>query len=369
MVRAHSHPKETDRLLALYSYGVLDTEHDLSLDRLTALAARLCETPIALVSLVDSERQWFKSSFGFDLRETSRDLSLCAHAILEPGPMVVPDTLEDERFSDNALCRSGGDGLRFYAGVPLVGDELLPIGTLCVMDVVPRPDGLTPRQLDDLSLLAGQAMKLMELQRSLDRHRVSLKESVHRTKNVIAVASAIAARTISQADSLDEARAAMLDRLAALSKAQSFLMDAAGHGAPLRSLIERQLAAFFGPGDPRLQLGGDDVAIAGQAAEGIGLALHELVTNAIKHGALTVPEGKIDICWERLADGGLSLTWRETGGPSPKPAKKGGGQGFGSMVIGPLASQKIGGSATLTLPEGGAIWHAQVSAAHVMQVS
>lgn len=367
MVRAELHPREVERLIALHSLGVLDSESDPAFDALTTLAARLCDTPTALVSLVDAERQWFKSRVGMDVPETPRDHAVCAHAILGVDTLVVPDTSKDSRFADNPICGPVGD-VQFYAGVPLIPEDGLPLGTLCVIDHKPRPGGLTERQHEDLKLLASQALKLLELERALAVQKMSLRESVHRTKNVIAIASAIASRTLGHARSVDEARQSLSDRLEALSKAQGFLLQASGNGAQVRGLVREQLTAFSSDDDPRFELEGGDAAITGEAAEGIGFALHELATNAVKHGALSVPEGRVRIAWQHADDGSLGITWTETGGPTPAPREPG-GDGFGMVVVGALASQKIGGQATFDLTPEGACWKARIGPAHVVAVT
>ena len=362
MVIANPHPREAVRLLALENSGVLDTPENPSLNALTRLAARLCNTPTALVSFVDKDRQWFKSRVGFEGDETPREQAICAHAILQDRPLVLPDLSVDARFVDNPLC-GGHSGFRFYAGAPLMTSNGLPLGTLCVMDVAPRPQGLTPDQLQDLTDLAGQVMKLLELEPALEWHRIALKESVHRTKNAVAVASAIAARTIAESPTLEDAQSLVASRLQALSNAQSFLLETDHEGAPLRALIERQLAAFGGT-EQRFSLDGHEFVVSGDAAEGIGLAIHELATNALKYGALSVPSGRVEIRWSRKEDGGLSLEWKESGGPAI--LAQGTRVGFGSVVVGALAAQKIGGEATLHFPPEGALWTADIAASRVV---
>src|SRR4051794_11919502 len=110
---------ETDRLAALYSLNILDTGSEQDFDDIVQLASKVCAAPMALVSLLDTDRQWFKARVGTDLTETSRDMSFCAHAILGNDLMVVPDTTKDARFADNPLV-SGSEGVRFYVGAPLV---------------------------------------------------------------------------------------------------------------------------------------------------------------------------------------------------------------------------------------------------------
>jgi GAF domain-containing protein len=123
-------------LAALWNLGILDTEPEDRFDRYTEVACDTFDVPIALVSLVDSDRQWFKSHHGIDITETHRDLSMCAHAILEDDVFVVTDALRDDRFADNPYV-ARGPRLRFYAGVPLTADDQC-VGTLCIMDHRPR---------------------------------------------------------------------------------------------------------------------------------------------------------------------------------------------------------------------------------------
>jgi ribonuclease BN (tRNA processing enzyme) len=142
---------EAERLDELRRLAILDTPREERFDRLARLAARALRTPAALITLIDAERQWFKSCIGLDGTETTREVAFCAHAILEPEPMVVTDTLEDPRFADNPAV-TGGARIRFYAGCPIRSPRGLPLGTLCVVDWQPRE--VSAEEIDILRDLA-----------------------------------------------------------------------------------------------------------------------------------------------------------------------------------------------------------------------
>ena len=211
---------ETRRLKVLWQYEVLDTVPEEVFDDLTNLAAYICEAPIALISLVDEDRQWFKARTGVTLKETAREISFCAHAIVKEGVFVVPDATKDARFKNNPLV-TGPQKIRFYAGAPLITPDGHALGTLCVLDKNPRT--LRPQQQQALSVLARHVVSQLELR----RHARELQQvSVNRREQASALARAKAeiVRLRKELARLEQAKSA-----AALTRSRRQLHASAHH--------------------------------------------------------------------------------------------------------------------------------------------
>ena len=166
---------EDARLAVLRSYGVLDTPADAAFDEIAKAAAMFCRTPISAVSLVEDTRQWFKAEVGLGVRETPRDVSFCAHAMHGDDLYTVHDAERHPLFSSNALV-TGGPNIRFYAGAPIKSPDGAPLGALCVIDTVARPEGLTDDQAMVLQVLANQVEAQLRLRRVVQEQDVSAKQ-------------------------------------------------------------------------------------------------------------------------------------------------------------------------------------------------
>jgi GAF domain-containing protein len=164
---------DQERIAALQKYAILDTEPEQAFDDLTLLASFVCKTPIALISLIDEDRQWFKSKVGMTATQSPRDIAFCSVAIQQSEVMVVPDTLKDERFRNNPFVVSEPK-IRFYAGAPLINEEGYALGTLCVVDKTPRE--MEPEQKEALQALSRLVLAQLEFRRNLQLLKEALTD-------------------------------------------------------------------------------------------------------------------------------------------------------------------------------------------------
>ncbi len=459
------------RLDALRAFDILDTPAEQLFDDAVAIASALCEAPIALVSLVDADRQWFKAKYGIDFDSTPLDQSVCAHAIRQDGLLIIPDLTLDERTRDNALVTGEAGSIRFYAGAPLITSDGVALGSLCVIDEVPRPQGLSEEQQRGLAALGRQVTALIEMRSvvratgdwvaeehrrsgslenqhanarsaeeagrigtfALDvetdemtvsprfcqifglpvqeryaaavmealvieddrdkpsnrddrvrgevspqavyrihrpdgefrwierraafqhdgtgrtarlfgtvedvsermaedaRQNILNREIHHRMKNTLAMVQALAQQTL-RGVSERGAVETLEQRLFALGKAHDVLLRNDWEAASLSGIVAEAIAALGQ--EQRVTVAGDDLQVGPQAAISLSMLIHELGTNAIKYGALSVEDGRVAIAWQVDSRPGaaaqLTLSWNERGGPpADSPVRK----GFGSRLI------------------------------------
>ena len=299
MTEAPQPDNEADRLAALREYAILDTLPEQAYDDITYLASQICDTPIAIVSLVDENRQWFKSSHGLDVSETSRDVAFCAHAILNPADLlIVEDATADQRFSDNPLV-TADPAIRFYAGAPLVTSDGHALGTLCVIDRKPRQ--LTPAQKETLNALSRQVIAQLELQRTAAKLKIS-SDALERSLNALEL------RNVQLSASRDE-----LTDMVRLLEGQADIIERDLHRAEIiqRSLLPHELPplvdfnvrSLYRPGRT---IGGDLYDVVGIAGQWLAL----IVADASGHGVSAAMLSVLFKHHMRLHDQSTGLPYR-----------------------------------------------------------
>ena len=347
------------RLSALHDSGLMDSPPEEDFDRVTRLATRIIGVPVSLVSLVDDNRQFFKSQVGLgapysETRETPLTHSFCQHVVQTADVLAVTNAPQDERVCDNLAIRDLV--VIAYLGVPLNRPDGTVLGSLCAIDSKPRewqPDDITALQ-DLARIVMDQIALRSEVSRRTEAERqqqLVIGELHHRVKNTLAMVQAMVGLSLRHATSLPAVRESIVERIGALARTHDQLVDQQWSSASLRDLLSTELAAH-GHGD-RIALSGPDLSLPPQLAVSVGMCSHELMTNASKHGALSTPDGRITVDWTtEPADDGeqLRLTWLESGGPLvTKPAET----GFGSLLLENVMSRQMSGSVTLDYrPEG-----------------
>ncbi len=315
-MQAQIHPRQEARLRALYSYDALGAERERAFDEIVELAAAACEAPMSSINLIDRDRQWVKAEVGLGAREVGLDVSICAHVILQDDVAEIRDTLLDPRFADNPICH-GAAGIRFYAGAPLMTEQGLPIGTLCVIDTVPRE--LTEVQRTMIQVLARQVMAQLEMRRARREEEVLRREVDHRVKNSLQQLSALALLE-SEANRDEAVRAVlakMLGRIGTVARLHDVLQRSASGGqVDLADYVRRiaDLLRDFAPAGVALEVDAAPVLVRARQSSAIGILVNELVANAFRHGFRSGPVGGVVRLTVRpLADGRVWIACEDSG--------------------------------------------------------
>ena len=455
---------EAERIRVLRAYALDSLDDDPELAEIARFAATLCDVPVALVSLVEEERQRFLAREGLDARETARDVSFCTHAMHGEDLMEVRDAAHDPQFADNPLV-TGPPNVRFYAGQPLKSEEGLPLGTLCVIDTVARPEGLSAFQKQGLAVLAQATMRRLRSRRhslaarreseeretylrtladsipaiawsatadgtfeyfnhrmveftgnpddkdgasfhpddwqkasQLWRHSLETgepyevehrlrrrdgeyrwmisranpvrdadgdiirwfgtavdihdlyaasesrdliaKELSHRIKNIFAVVAGLISLLARKQPEHRAFADELVGTIHALGRAHDYVRPS---GQTRRNSFHGLLGDLFSPygtGDgARVRIVGDDLTVSARAATPLALVFHELATNSAKYGALSMPDGAVELTIEDRGDA-VRLRWTERNGP---PTKKDYTEGFGSRLVDASVTGQLGG--------------------------
>ncbi|RVT93918.1 sensor histidine kinase [Sphingomonas crocodyli] len=353
---------EVRRIAALQRYAILDTPRDGAFDRITQIAARIFNVPIAIVSLVDHDRIWFKSHHGLDVAEIGREPGLCASAILGEAAWIVTEAHVDPRTLANPLV-AGAFGLRFYAGVPLRTHDGYNLGTLCVIDQAPRE--ITTEEIAQLEDLAGLVMEQMELRlaarRSAERVAIIQREVDHRLVNNL---NTLSLMLMMQQDEVVDllARHQLRDaasRISAIADLhRAFLTTgwgAADDPAPERAAgltyLRRlciKLSEMLGG---RIEVAGTEIILHPLQVQSLGLIVHELAMNALKHGGR-----RIVIRLATTGDGRHKLTVSDDGPGLPDGFdpwdESHGGVGMSIVVA---MTEQLEGELTFDSPTAGGV--------------
>ncbi|WP_371395337.1 GAF domain-containing protein [Fretibacter rubidus] len=342
---------EHTRIEALHATQLLDSVGEERFDRLTRLAKNALQTDMALISLIDTDRQWFKSKQGLDVTETPRDIAFCDHAIREDDVMVVNNAAADSRFADNPLV-TGDPSISFYAGVPLVTQSGQALGTLCVLDKKPRADF----SADDKQMLKDLAASVMteiesaqQLQMIKDLNVIN-EELRHRMGNMYAHVSALISMMGRNEADKDMLVRRLREKITTLGQTQALLASHKWASVPMSELVDTTLSPFLTQQSrPRVHLDyAQDFDVSPRGAFILTLMLSELGTNAVKHGALSRPDGELTIHWDVKDE--ISLSWTED---VPVDTTNEPGKGFGSQILKRIVPMDLQGQADYALTDTG----------------
>jgi two-component sensor histidine kinase len=362
-------PYEAERLAAVRRYDILDTPPDGAFDRITRIAARLFDVPISIVSVVDSDRIWFKSHYGLEVKEIPRSPGLCASAILDSKPWVLTDASTDPRSLTNPLV-AGEFGLRFYAGVPLRTPDGFNLGTLCVIDHTPRPISAT--DIEQLKDLAGVVMDELELRRAatreLSKKEALFKEVHHRVKNNFQIVSSLLSL---QSRSVPQELRGHFEESLQRIQSMGLLHEKFYAGEHVETIditdYLRELAPSvidaFGLGERvKARVEGPPIEMGLDQGTPLALLLGEVIANACKHAFPQDRSGTISVTITDL-DGCMTVRIGDDG-VGPEGDRASSGTRMGTRLISNFVQQLNGSSSFGTGASGGSVFELSMPRPH-----
>jgi two-component sensor histidine kinase len=347
-----------DSLAVLHATGLLDSPPEPAFDRVTRFVTRLLGVPVSLVSLVDANRQFFKSAVGLpepwaSRRETPLTHSFCQHLVPTAETLAIEDAHGHALVCNNLAVSELG--VTAYLGAPLITRTGYVLGALCAIDSKPRK--WTPEDIANLNELAGIVMSEVALRGEIElrekaeqQQQLLIRELHHRVKNTLAMVEALVMLNLRTSGNMESFGESIRDRIHALSNTHSLLIERRWDRIPLSELIRCE---FKPVAESRVTAEGPDLDIPAESAVYLSMGLHELLTNAIKHGALSVPGGRVSARWTTGPEENgtrLNLDWTEAGGPRVgKPSHR----GFGTTLLERLLSEQMDGEIRIDYaPEG-----------------
>lgn len=343
MAVARPHPQQQDRLTALRSFEILDTDREKEFDEIVQLAAEICATNISVINFIDTDRQWFKAETGLGVRETPLETSLCSHAILEAEFLEINDTQLDPRMADNPLCQ-GDAALRFYAGALLNTDEGLPLGTLCVLH--DKPMALTPLQRDTLRVLSRQVMARLEMRKALN-HAVLLRQEVdHRVKNSLQSLSSLVrlAMRNAESDETQKALSTMQSRIGAVAMLHEELYRTdAGPVIDLGRYVGNLGRHFteIAPEKVTVEIECHPVKVSSNQAAAVGTLVNEFVANSFKHAFPDGRAGTVRVTVGNAPNNKIKIACSDSGVGLPDTSERSLG-GLGMQIAGVISAELQG---------------------------
>ncbi len=356
---------EINRLNALENTRLLDSNEEERFDRIVRLASGAMKSEVALISLIDKDRQWFKARQGLDVKETPRNQAFCHHAIQTPDEVtVVLNANIDDRFAANPLV-TGDPNIAFYAGAPLVTKDGYALGTLCIIDSTPREE-FSESDQQMLKDLASTVMTEVELvsQNQINSDLTLINEELqHRMGNMYAHISSIVNMLARTNIDRNQFILRVREKISSLSKMQSLLARRNYHSVPFSELASVILSSFEADRQTsQIDIQAhDDFDVSARGAFILTLMINELGTNAIKYGALTNVNGRINLSW---TDGDeIILDWKETGLDGLFNDEN--RTGFGSQILKKIVPMDLQGVATYDVQPDGVHYRVSAQAARL----
>lgn len=344
--------EELVRLHVLQRYAILDTPPEEAFDRITRLAAYIAGKRIALITFIDEGRQWFKSKFGLDVSETPRHEAFYSLAILQGNVFIVPDASQDPHLKDNPLV-AGPPHIRFFAAAPLKTKDGHSLGALCVADRTPAKDVDSSLETS-LRDLAALVMSELELRSEVLQRATAERELEHRLQNTLATMQMLLKQAAARQGDKDGLVEDISHRLTALAQAHAILNEAQSEGIELRRIFEFQLEPYRAARSGALACEGQPLKLSPGAALRLTIAVHEMIAHSGGFGALSMPEGSVDICWSVSGEDKptLKLIWTESGGPQLTMPMK----GNALETVERLLSHEMDAKSHIAFSPGGLQW-------------
>ncbi|WP_281982739.1 HWE histidine kinase domain-containing protein [Thalassorhabdomicrobium marinisediminis] len=347
---------DTARLSALEGAGVLDTEQEEAFDRATRLATQIIGTPVSLLSFVDDTRQFFKSQQGLtgwaaEQRGTPLSHSFCQHVVDTDAPLRVRDARNDPLVRDNMAIEDLN--VIAYLGVPVHASNGAVLGSFCAIDNQPRD--WTEAELASLHDLAAMVETELSLRETAREREVVVHELNHRVKNLFTLVGGMIRMESRGHDEVDAFAKSLDGRLRALNDAHGLILPVVQSGrggktgADLAALTEKLLAPYSGATSGQLSIVGPQVTLRADAAVPLTLALHEMVTNAVKYGGLSAKASRLAITWH-VTNEALQLDWEEHGVSEADRSDE--TSGFGSRLLTMTIERQLGGERAAELDAG-----------------